>query len=166
MNEKKGIRAVKRLAHFTVRVFPEELSGVRSFYVDVLGLREGRRPTFDFPGHWLYIEGDPIVHLAGNAPLEEKRMEPDFSTGKFNHVAFDAIGLLAMREHLGRLNVPYSEAPVPGFPLTQIFIRDPAGIMVELTYDINELPPEEQALLAETMRRPHPMGQPDPLARK
>jgi len=156
--------SLRRLAHFTIRVLPQELRAVREFYVEVLGLVEGRRPDFDFPGHWLYIGDDPIVHLAGNSPADESPIDADASTGKFNHVAFECKGLVAMREHLGRLGIRYSEAPVPGFPLTQVFLRDPAGIMVELTYNIDELPADERTRLNSGASRPHPMGQHDPFA--
>ena len=156
--------SVQQLAHFTIRVFPHELQSVRAFYVEVLGLTEGRRPDFDFPGHWLYLGDNPIVHLAGNAPADEPSMDGEASTGKFNHVAFECKGLVGMRAHLKRQGVRYSEAPVPGFPLTQVFLRDPAGIMVELTYDINELPVDERTKLNGTTSRPHPMGQRDPFA--
>ncbi|MCJ0765700.1 VOC family protein [Variovorax terrae] len=121
--------------HFTLRVHPRELAPLRDFYATVLGLHEGWRPAFDFPGHWLYAADRPVVHLAGNAPAGEGAADAALPTGKFNHVSFRSTGLAAMREHLRALGVTWREAPVPGAPLHQIFLHDPAGLKVELTFD-------------------------------
>jgi hypothetical protein len=32
--------------------------------------------------------------------------------------------------------VPFDERPVPGWRMNQIFFKDPAGLMVELTFDM------------------------------
>jgi catechol 2,3-dioxygenase-like lactoylglutathione lyase family enzyme len=124
-----------RIDHFTLRVQPHELPALHRFYTAVLGLREGERPAFSFPGHWLYAEGQPVVHLAGNAPPGEAAPDAVLPTGKFNHVSFRSSGLVAMRAHLRALGIAWAEAPVPGAPLHQIFLRDPVGLQVELTYD-------------------------------
>lgn len=124
-----------QIDHFTLRVHPNELGPLRDFYIAVLGLREGWRPDFDFPGHWLYAADRPVVHLAGNAPAGEGRADAALPTGKFNHVSFRSTGLAGMREHLRSLGVVWREAPVPGAPLHQIFLHDPVGLKVELTFD-------------------------------
>ena len=50
-----------KLDHYTLRTRkPEET--VR-FYTEYLGLKEGWRPGFNFPGHWLYIGDIPTVHI-------------------------------------------------------------------------------------------------------
>ena len=36
------------------------------------------------------------------------------------------------------LLVPYAEAPLPGFPLHQLFLTDPFGLRVELTFDMTD----------------------------
>jgi hypothetical protein len=41
---------------------------------------------------------------------------------------------LRLRAH----GVVFDEAPVPGFPLHQIFMNDPAGAKVELTFVLPE----------------------------
>ena len=45
----------------------------------------------------------------------------------------------ATRQTLRRHGITWDERPVPGFPLHQLFMRDPAGIKVELTFDAAEL---------------------------
>lgn len=39
------------------------------------------------------------------------------------------------RERLRKFGLEFEEADVPSSPIQQIFVRDPAGILVELTYD-------------------------------
>jgi hypothetical protein len=43
-----------------------------------------------------------------------------------------------VRKRLTELGLKFREAPVPGFPLHQIFLHDPAGLMIELTFDMPE----------------------------
>ena len=52
-----------RLDHINVRT--DDLESVKQAFTDLLGLAEGERPSFSSPGHWLYGEGRPIVHLSG-----------------------------------------------------------------------------------------------------
>ena len=56
---------IDALDHFTVAV--SDLEASRRFYVEALGLHEGERPPFEFPGAWLYSGAAPLVHLV--APL-------------------------------------------------------------------------------------------------
>ncbi len=123
--------ALEGLDHFTIRVLPEQLGAVRRFYVEVLGLAEGERPGFSFPGHWLYLGGRPVVHLAGRAA---ERLPRSAETGGIDHIAFRARGLERMRAHLEELGVAFEEKPAPGQGLYQLFVTDPAGIQVELNY--------------------------------
>jgi catechol 2,3-dioxygenase-like lactoylglutathione lyase family enzyme len=124
--------------HFTLSVRPHELAMLREFYTATFGLKEGPRPNFTFPGHWLYRWDRPIVHLAGNLP--DGVLPPDgaMATGKFNHVSFRCKNAPAVRQRLSELGLEFREAPVPGFPLHQIFLHDPAGVMIELTFELPE----------------------------
>ena len=58
--------ALDRLDHYSIRT--TDLDTTRNFYVEVLGLAEGYRPSFDFPGHWLYCGERAVVHLIGIDP--------------------------------------------------------------------------------------------------
>ncbi len=131
---------VERLDHYTIRTTPTDLERVRAFYVDVLGLHAGPRPAFRFDGHWLYADDrHPIVHLAVLDPEGGGPSGDALKTGKFDHVAFRTSGLAATRQTLQRHGIAWDERPVPGFPLHQLFLQDPAGIKVELTFDAAEL---------------------------
>jgi catechol 2,3-dioxygenase-like lactoylglutathione lyase family enzyme len=127
-----------RIDHLTIRAHQKDMEALKDFYEAVLGLKAGKRPNFVFPGYWLYMGNRAVVHLAGNAKPETPASDSGATLG-FDHVSFRTTGLGAMRERLRKLNVRYDEIPVPGFPLHQIFFRDPVGMKVELTFDAAEL---------------------------
>jgi len=128
---------VTHIDHYNIRLRPSDLKAVRDFYVDALGLTEGARPRFNFPGYWLYGGAEAaIVHLAATLPESDAGVSPDKPTGQFDHIALKATGVASARERLERLHVPFDERPVPGWRLTQLFLTDPAGLKVELTFDL------------------------------
>ncbi len=51
--------------HVTIRVRPDDVEVMRAFYADLLGLRVGKRLR-SFPGAWLYLGDQAVVHVAGN----------------------------------------------------------------------------------------------------
>jgi catechol 2,3-dioxygenase-like lactoylglutathione lyase family enzyme len=48
--------SVTTMNHFTV--LSDDLEATRRFYCDLFGFRVGWRPPFQFPGWWLYADGD------------------------------------------------------------------------------------------------------------
>ena len=53
--------SISGLDHFNIRA--KDLDGMRDFFVDVIGLTEGDRPSFEFPGYWLYAgDAGAVVH--------------------------------------------------------------------------------------------------------
>jgi catechol 2,3-dioxygenase-like lactoylglutathione lyase family enzyme len=129
---------IQFIDHFTLSVQPHELGMLRTFYTETFGLVEGKRPNFDFPGHWLYLDGRPVVHLAANLPAGTVMPDGSFTTGKFNHVSFRCKDIPAVRKRLTEHGIEFREAPVPEFPMHQIFLHDPAGLMIELTFMLPE----------------------------
>ncbi len=137
------------LNHFSIRTL--DVDACRKFYVDVIGLIDGPRPDFPFPGAWLYAgdtskTSNAAVHVIGidrNDPsglrgyLGEREAGARGS-GAVDHVAFFATGLAQMREKLARLGVNARERTVPGLGLHQLFLDDPDGIVVELNYPASE----------------------------
>lgn len=124
---------VAQLNHFTLTCAPADLESLRDFYAGALGLVEGPRPEFSFPGHWLYSDGQPIVHLAG---LRVER--PAAETGPLDHIAFSGVDVERTRQRLRELRIAFDELPVPGYPLYQIFFKDPQGLKIELTFRTEE----------------------------
>ena len=117
---------VNWLDHYTIRT--PDLKRSVTFYVDVLGLVEGERPSFDFPGAWLYCGERPVVHLVGG----EHGTHP--GGGAIDHVAFRASGLHDYTRRLGAEGIPFDERHVPGTTLSQVFLKDPDGVAIELNF--------------------------------
>ena len=140
---------ISKLAHFSVRT--TDLAASRRFYTRVLGFREGFRPSFRFPGHWLYRGGDEsdygVVHLVGvdaNDPaglveyLGDKDEGALHGSAAVDHLAFFATDLAGMRATLRREELPFRERTVPDLGLHQVFVEDPSGITIELNFPAAE----------------------------
>jgi catechol 2,3-dioxygenase-like lactoylglutathione lyase family enzyme len=123
--------SVSAIHHFTVGCAPGDLPLLRDFYTRTLGLQEGYRPELRYPGHWLYADGQAIVHLNALLPATPSR-----EGNAFDHVALKASGLRATREALSAAQVPFSETPLKGTTLHQLFLTDPLGLKVELNFDL------------------------------
>jgi catechol 2,3-dioxygenase-like lactoylglutathione lyase family enzyme len=126
---------VRGIHHFTIRCSSTELESVRDFYCAVLGMQEGPRPNFGFPGHWLYVGDVALLHLAAIVPDPRSRMAERITSG-FDHVSLAGAHLDATRQLLADRGISFEELAVPGWPLWQIFLRDPVGSKIELTFDL------------------------------
>jgi catechol 2,3-dioxygenase-like lactoylglutathione lyase family enzyme len=141
------------LNHFSIRTL--DLSATTRFYADILGLQVGPRPSFPFPGVWLY-SGDhanyanAVVHVIGLDPnnpngLNQYLGERDNSglhgSGAIDHVAFFVSGLAAMQSKLTSLGIDFRVREVPVLGLIQVFLDDPNDVVVELNYPSTEQSP-------------------------
>ena len=124
--------SVGTLNHYTIRCSVSGLAPLLDFYTRVIGLKVGARPDIPAPGYWLYSQGQAIVHLY--AIGEQK----DVGTGPLDHISFSASGLDEMRASLRAMDIAFDELPVPGWPLHQVFLHDPSGLKVELTFSLND----------------------------
>lgn len=129
---------IKYIDHFNITVRPHELPVLRDFYMQTFGLTEGPRPNVPFPGHWLYLGDKPVVHLASGMPGAQDYPDGRVETGKLNHISFRCRNLEATRKRLTDLGVEFREAPLADFPIHQVFVRDPVGVLIELTFDMPE----------------------------
>ena len=111
------------LDHYNVST--RKLDETVRFYEDVLGLVNGPRPPFDFPGAWLYSQGHPVLHLNDISPTD-KQQRPD--SGVIDHVAFGSRGFEAMKQHLASKGVPFRVNQVPNSRRWQIFLDDPNNV--------------------------------------
>ena len=125
------IMPVTALNHYNLRAPRPLLDAIRNFYCDVVGLKEGARPPFNFFGYWLYAGNDPILHLV-EAHGTEQRGAGEFGT--FDHVAFTCHGRREMEAQLLSRGVAFRVAEVPGAGQVQFFLKDPAGNGVELNF--------------------------------
>lgn len=129
---------VSALNHYTIRCAPGELPALDDFYTRVMGLQKGRRPEIPAPGTWLYAGGMPIVHLYAILDAVEPPQSP--ATGPLDHIAFRGHDLEATKDHLRSQGVAFEQAPVPGWAIEQVFVRDPKGLKIELSFFMDEEP--------------------------
>jgi catechol 2,3-dioxygenase-like lactoylglutathione lyase family enzyme len=127
---------VNALHHYTIRCATSELAVLNDFYTRVMGLVPGRRPDIPAPGTWLYAGGQPIVHLYAYLDAAEEAKSP--VTGPLDHISFRARELEQTRAHLKAQGIEFTEAPIPGWPIHQVFLRDPKGLKIEMTFFLDE----------------------------
>jgi catechol 2,3-dioxygenase-like lactoylglutathione lyase family enzyme len=129
--------SVQGMNHFTV--LSDNLDETRKFYCDLLGFEVGPRPDFRFPGYWLYVGDQPILHVIHRDQLNEVR------AGVIDHMAFTATDLPATVAKLDKAGVTYELRRLPAGEtrggLWQLFFDDPHGGKVEFDFDKDEAAP-------------------------
>jgi catechol 2,3-dioxygenase-like lactoylglutathione lyase family enzyme len=120
---------LETLQHVNIRC--ADAAASRDFYVGVIGLTEGYRPPFNFPGHWLYLGDVAVIHLV-QKPVGEPRRGP--GSGEIDHVAFGGTDLDGMRARLQQSGLAFEEKVVPRDGIIQLFVRDPEGVRLELNF--------------------------------
>ena len=134
--------SLSSLDHCSIRTV--KLEETRDFYVNMLGMVDGDRPDFPFPGAWLYVDGVAVVHIIGVDPDDSSglashlggEMSADalIGSGAIDHIAFRAKDPKILMTHLKETRYEYREREVPSMNLFQVFIEDPNGITIELNY--------------------------------
>ena len=117
--------------HFTI--LTDDVPGTIRFYSALLGLREGARPAFDFPGAWLYSGASPILHVVGG------RSRADLKPGVIDHMAFSAVGLSDTLANLAAHGIQHTCRRQAGSGPWQVFFFDPNGARVELDFSADEV---------------------------
>ena len=132
-----------------INIQTNKLEETRDFYERVLGLYVGARPNFAGFGYWLFVPGTdhPIVHLS-----ECDDGGPDQTLDKGNrldHVAFfsrDLEGTIAGLDETGIEYEVRAERLYLDCKMTQVFLKDPNGITVELGFF-----PQRDAMFRDSM---------------
>lgn len=125
---------IEGMNHFTV--LSKELEKSKNFYIGVLGLTEGYRPPFAFPGAWLYAGNQAILHIMAGKPM------PTDAAGVIDHMAFTATNLQDTVDTLKRHGIPYDLHRLKGLNIWQLFCHDPDGAKVELDFPASEPEPK------------------------
>jgi catechol 2,3-dioxygenase-like lactoylglutathione lyase family enzyme len=123
--------SVGLLDHYNVST--RKLGDTIRFYEEVLGLVNGPRPAFNFPGAWLYSEGHPVLHLNDISPTDTPQ-RPD--SGVIDHIAFGSRGFEQIKRHLAGKGIAFRVNEVPNSPRRQIFLHDPNNVLIELNFDV------------------------------
>lgn len=112
-----------------VNITTNKLEETKEFFEVVLGLSNGRRPDFEFPGYWLYAGDQDIVHLVGvEAPSEAEPKSP------LDHFAFRTDDLDGMAARLDQHDIKYLRVEAPDGSRRQLFLRDPNNVTIEISY--------------------------------
>lgn len=116
---------IRNLDHINIRT--ADLGGTRAFFIDVLGLTDGARPPFPFPGAWLYANGKDVVHLIEIAsPLGRS------DASALDHFAFAISDYEEARRRVVQSGLKFYELGIPGASVRQIFVTDLNGVLIEL----------------------------------
>ncbi|KHK92926.1 VOC family protein [Novosphingobium malaysiense] len=127
---------VMGIHHHAVRIDAggHGLDAFQAFYSDVLGLKHdsGRPNVPSIPGLWINVGNVGQIHLMGGefpSPLAKVPGEDPVDV----HVALAVEDVAAAKAELERLGVHFwSLVGVAGPQTEQLFVRDPAGNMIEL----------------------------------
>lgn len=132
-----------RLDH--VNITTSVCEATKDFYVEIVGLRVGERPPFKFGGYWLYAGDFPVIHL--NDALSPGSSHPRDAHGMaaLDHVAFRMSGYGKTRKKIEARGLKHRVTVVPRNGDVQIFVDDPNGVTVELTFAASEITDAERA---------------------
>jgi catechol 2,3-dioxygenase-like lactoylglutathione lyase family enzyme len=125
--------AIAGMNHFTV--LTDDVGATVGFYRELLGLTEGPRPAFDFPGAWLYAGPQAVLHVIGG------RLRSELRAGVIDHMAFTASGLATTIATLDAHGLQYTCRQQAGSGVWQVFFHDPNGAKVELDFAADETAP-------------------------
>jgi catechol 2,3-dioxygenase-like lactoylglutathione lyase family enzyme len=118
---------INGLDHINIRT--ADLAGTKAFLMDVLGLAEGWRPPFPFPGAWLYAGDKDVVHL-----VEVAEKGADSAGSSLDHFAFDISDYDDALARVEKTGFKFRTTATPGTTVKQIFVRDPNGVTIELNW--------------------------------
>jgi catechol 2,3-dioxygenase-like lactoylglutathione lyase family enzyme len=109
-------------------LFCKDLEATVLFYERYIGLKNGDRPPFNFPGAWLYAGDKAVLHLVSESGRK------DHGSGAIDHVALKCADIRSTIDQLQQDGMPFQVRKVPAMPLQQIFVHDPDGVMIELNF--------------------------------
>jgi catechol 2,3-dioxygenase-like lactoylglutathione lyase family enzyme len=114
-----------------INIGTDRLAETKGFFCDLLGLAEGWRPNFAFPGAWLYAGETAVVHLVelttGKRPSSEAALD---------HFAFEIDDYDGTLKRVKSAGVDHRAVDIPGSAIRQIFLKDPNGVNIELNYNV------------------------------
>ena len=123
---------------FHLAIKTADLQATRAFWVDLIGLREVARPDFGFPGAWLACPqpgGSAIIHVYAGGPALGAAGEVPRGTAAIDHVSLACSGYHAYVARFRAAGLDWREFLVPGTSLWQLFVYDPSGVQLELTFE-------------------------------
>jgi glyoxylase I family protein len=115
--------------HVTIRT--RDITTTRDFFVDLFDLKEGTRPQAirRIPGHWLYANDKPIVHIIGS---HGGTGEPQAEA--IDHVGLRLEGYDGFRKKLVDRDIAYSTMDIPELSERRLFFYAPGGVLLEAVF--------------------------------
>lgn len=123
---------------FHLAIKTADLAATRAFWTGVIGLREIARPDFGYPGAWLACGqpgGQAIIHVYAGGPAMGPEGRAPRGTGAIDHVSLACSGYHAYVDRFRTAGLDWREFLVPGTTLWQLFVHDPSGVQLELTFE-------------------------------
>lgn len=123
---------------FHLAIKTANLEATRAFWTGVIGLREIARPDFGYPGAWLACGqpgGQAIIHVYAGGPALGAAGQVPSGTGAIDHVSLACSGYHAYVARFRAAQLDWREFLVPGTTLWQLFVYDPSGVQLELTFE-------------------------------
>jgi catechol 2,3-dioxygenase-like lactoylglutathione lyase family enzyme len=125
---------ISGLLHVAIKT--NDLAATVRFYRDVIGLVTVHRPPFKHDGAWLACPGsEAIIHIYAAGPYVGDGGPTPLGTAAIDHVSLTASGFHGYIETFRSQGLEWREFKVPNAPLWQLFVFDPSGVQVELTFD-------------------------------
>ena len=124
-----------KLFHTAIKT--ADLDASVRFYTEVLGMVVADRPPIGFPGAWLkpaQAGADAIFHFYAGDAAKEADGWVQTGSSAIDHVSVVCQGYSDFKAQFEKFGLAYRENLVPATPLWQLFVYDPNGIQLELTF--------------------------------
>lgn len=118
---------IRALDHINIRT--AGLAATKAMFIDVLGLTDGWRPPFPFPGAWLYAGEKDVVHLV---QVDQPAASSEGSA--LDHFAFEISDYDEALRRVEASGLKFRAIATPGTSVRQIFVRDLNGVTIELNW--------------------------------
>jgi catechol 2,3-dioxygenase-like lactoylglutathione lyase family enzyme len=135
---------------FHVAIKTNDLAATVAFYTRIAGLRETHRPDFGYPGAWLGVPlpgGPAVMHIYAGGPAMGPSGTAATGTAAIDHVSLACRGYHGFIARFRAAGLDWREFLVPGTTLWQLFVYDPSGVQLELTFEgaAEEGPPPDMS---------------------
>lgn len=124
------------LFHNAIRA--HDLDITRNFYTRLLGMIvDERRPPMDVPGYWLRARtpgGCDLIHVFGGRFAEVDGRVPSGGAA-VHHLSYFCRDYAGVRGRVEAAGLSWRGQVAPVLGLWQLFLHDPNGILLELTFD-------------------------------
>lgn len=117
------------LGHVTVR--SADFDRTEQFYCGLLGMHRGPRPAIRQPGRWFYVGGEAVLYV-----LPRQGGASASAAGTIDHFALNAAGRPAFERRLQAAGVPFESRRLADSDIWQVFLTDPDGARVELSFPV------------------------------